>query len=97
MSAQSHRIQECPYAQTQHDQIQNHLPGYQDAGQLGVRGDVAEADGGENGDGEVQRVGASQAFLIEGRRSAAHRPSRRDRGRTPWWALNSSSVSLRTS
>jgi len=42
------------------DEIGDHLPGDHQPCRLGFGGDVAEADGGEHGDGEVQRVGAGQ-------------------------------------
>ena len=44
------------------DQIEDHLPGDQQPSRLGLGGDIAEADGGEHGDGEVQRVGVGQVI-----------------------------------
>ena len=46
--------------QAEDDQVGDHLPGDQ-PGRLGFGGDVAEADGGKDGDGEVQAVGARRS------------------------------------
>src|SRR5215471_3188105 len=46
--------------QAEDDQVGDHLPGDQQPGGRGFGGDVAEADGGEDGDGEVQAVGVRQ-------------------------------------
>jgi hypothetical protein len=42
------------------DEIGDHLPGDHQPRRLGLGGDIAEPDRGENGDGEIQRVGACQ-------------------------------------
>jgi hypothetical protein len=54
-------------AQTQNCQVQQHLTGGDEACDSGVGGDVAEADGGEDGDGEVQRVGPGERFTERAR------------------------------
>jgi hypothetical protein len=47
------RAQDDLDSQAEDDQVGDHLPGNHQPGELGLGGDVAEADGGEYGDGEV--------------------------------------------
>ena len=44
------------------DQVGDHLAGDHQPRRLGLGGDVAEPDGGEHGDGEVQPVGVRQVL-----------------------------------
>ena len=55
-----HRAQDHPGPEAENDQVDDHLPGDHQPGHRGGGGDIAEPDGGEHGDGEVQRVGAGQ-------------------------------------
>jgi len=54
------RAQDHPGPEPENDQVDDHLPGDHQPGHGGDRGDVTEPDGGEHGDGEVQRVGVIQ-------------------------------------
>jgi len=45
----------------ENDQIGDHLPGDHQPGRMGLGGDVAEADGGEDRDAEVQVVGVGKS------------------------------------
>lgn len=38
------------------DEVQEHLESHESAGEFGLRGDVAESDSGEHGDGEIHGV-----------------------------------------
>lgn len=56
------RAQEDPDSEPKDDEIDDHLPGYHEPRRLGLGGDVAEADCGEHGHGEVQRVRAGHGL-----------------------------------
>jgi len=51
-----------PGPQADDDDVGEHLPGHDEPCRLGRGGDVAEADGGEHGDSEVQSVGVGHGL-----------------------------------
>jgi hypothetical protein len=55
--AASHSAHDGLDREAEDDEIGDHLSGDHQPGRLGFGGDVAEADCGEHGDGEVQAVG----------------------------------------
>ena len=57
------RAEHDPQDQPDHEQVAHHLDHGGDPGPVGDRDDVAEADGGEHRDGEVQGVGPAQGSL----------------------------------
>jgi hypothetical protein len=54
------------------DQVTDHLPGDHEPRRLGMGRDVAEPDGGEHGDGEVQPVGVCQPPVEVASRHRGH-------------------------
>ena len=64
MSATLDGAEEHADPEAEDDQVEDHLRGDEEAGRLAGGGDVSEADRGEDGDREVQRVGtASESTL----------------------------------
>ena len=74
--------EEHPDPEPEDDQVEDHLRGDEEAARLAGGGDVAEADRGEDGDREVQRIRASERVhcWCLSRRAAA------------WWAPRPSVV-----
>ena len=56
---------EHPNPEAEDSQVEDHLHGYDEAGQLNGRDDVSEADRGEDGDREVQRICPGERLHIE--------------------------------
>jgi len=63
--ADLHGVEEHLDEQAEYQQVEDHLRHDGDAGHLAGRTDVSEADRGEDGDREVQRVGARQRMDVE--------------------------------
>src|SRR5690242_11295400 len=71
VAAETDRADEDPYAEPEDDQVEDHLQGHEDPGELAGRRYVAEPDGAEDRDREVQRVGPAEARDAEGLRMRA--------------------------
>ena len=56
------RVNDDPGADPHDNDAGDHLPRHQGSGPLARGGDVAESNCGENGDGEVQRIGTRQCL-----------------------------------
>ena len=65
LAATLNRSEEHADPETEDSQVEDHLHGDDEAGGLGGRGDVSEADRGEDGDREVQRVGTGERIDVE--------------------------------
>jgi len=58
--ATADRAQDDPNPEPEHDEVSKHLGGDHEPRRLGLGGDIAEPDGGEHRDSEVQGVGVRE-------------------------------------
>ncbi len=65
LAATLNRSEEHADPETEDSQVEDHLHGDDEAGHLSGRGDVSEADRGEDGDREVQRIGPGERMHVE--------------------------------